>query len=137
MRSVLVKGKTGFTEIQIVVPHLVDGKGFVLGLKATSILMKIWLKALVNIVFSFKNLSCMSVHATEYLMGCKNEPVKKIIFQGYHLVLQKSENLKDHPIDQSTGVIIIVNNNYNFHRYLDNESVSFIIFAFLDVFSSI
>ena len=74
---------------------------------------------------------------SEYLMECKNEPVKKIILQGYHLVLQKSENLKDHPIDYSTGVIIVVDNNYNFHRYLDNESVSFIIFAFLDVFSSI
>ena len=42
-------------------------------------------------------------------------------------MLQKSENLKDHPIDYSTGVIIVVDNNYNFHRYLDNESVSFII----------
>ena len=45
-----------------------------------------------------------------------------------------SENLKDHPIDYSTGVTIVVDNNYNFHRYLDNESVSFIIFAFYDVF---
>ena len=34
----------------------------------------------------------------------------------YHLVLQKSENLKYHPIDYSTGVIIVGNNNYNFHR---------------------
>ena len=81
----------------------------------------------------------MSVHAIRISNGCKNEPVKKLILQGYHLVLQKSENLTDHPIDYSTGVIIVVNNtcNYNFHRYLDNESVSFIIFAFLDVFSSI
>ena len=74
---------------------------------------------------------------SEYLMGCKNEPEKKIILQGYHLVLQKSENLKYHPIDYSTEFFIVVDNNYNFHRYLDNESVSFIIFAFLDVFSSI
>ena len=49
-------------------------------------------------------------------------------------MLQKSENLKYHPIDYSTGVIIVVDNNYNFHKYLDNESVSFIIFAFFDVF---
>ena len=48
-----------------------------------------------------------------------------------------NENLKDHPMDYSTGVIIIVDNNYDFHRYLDSESVSFITFAFLDVFSSI
>ena len=32
---------------------------------------------------------------------------------GYHLVLQNSENLKDHPIDYSTGVIIVVDNNYS------------------------
>ena len=74
---------------------------------------------------------------SEYMMGRKNEPVKKIILQGYHLVLQKSENLKDHPIDYSTGVIITSDNNYNFHRYLDNDWFSFIIFAFLAVFSSI
>ena len=74
---------------------------------------------------------------SEYLVGCKHEPVKKIMLQGYHLVLQMSENIKFHPIDHCTGVIIVVDNNYNFHRYLDNESVSFIIFAFLDVFSSI
>ena len=74
---------------------------------------------------------------SEYLMGCKNEPVKKIILQGYHLVLQKSETLKDYPIDYSTGVIIASDNNYNFHRYLDNDWFSFIIFAFLAVFSSI
>ena len=48
-------------------------------------------------------------------------------------MLQKSENLRDHAINYSTGVIIVVD-NYNFHRYLDNESVYFIIFAFLDVF---
>ena len=49
-----------------------------------------------------------------------------------------NEKLKDHHIDYcSTGVIIVVDNNDNFHRYLGNESVSFIIFAFLDVFSSI
>ena len=28
-------------------------------------------------------------------------------------MLQKSENLKDHPIDYSTGVIIVVDNNYS------------------------
>ena len=72
---------------------------------------------------------------SEYVMGCKNAPVKKIRLQCYYLVLQKSENLKDHPIDYSTGVIIVVDNNYNFHRHLDNESVCFINFAFLDVFS--
>ena len=38
---------------------------------------------------------------SEYLMGSKTEPVKKQILKGYHLVLQKSENLKDHPIDYS------------------------------------
>ena len=27
-------------------------------------------------------------------MGCENEPVKTIMFQGSHLVLQNSENLK-------------------------------------------
>ena len=74
---------------------------------------------------------------SEYVMGCKNEPVKKIRLQFYHLVLQKSENLTDHPIDYSTGVIITGDNNYNFHRYLDNDWFSFIIFAFLAVFSSI
>ena len=67
---------------------------------------------------------------SEYLMGCKHEPVKKIILQGYHLVLQKSENLKFHPIDYDTGIIIVVDNNYKFHRYLGSEWVSFIIFAF-------
>ena len=45
---------------------------------------------------------------SEYMMGYKNEPVKKIILQGYHLVLQKSENLKDHPIDFNTGISIVV-----------------------------
>ena len=59
------------------------------------------------------------------------------MLQGYHSVLQKSENLKDPLIDYSTGIIIVVDNNYNSHRYLDNESISFIIYAFLDVFSSI
>merc|ERR1712002_746004 len=73
---------------------------------------------------------------SEYLMGCKKWTCEKIILQGYHLVLQKSENLKDHPIDYITGVIIVIDNNYNFHRYLDNESVYCIVFAFLDVFSS-
>ena len=74
---------------------------------------------------------------SEYVMGCNNAPVKKIRLQCYYLVLQKSENLKDHPIDYSTGVIIASDNNYNFHRYLDNDWFSFIIFAFLAVFSSI
>ena len=49
-------------------------------------------------------------------------------------MLQKSENLKDHPIDYSTGVIIVVDNNYNFDRYLDSEYVLFIIFAFFVTF---
>ena len=43
-------------------------------------------------------------------------------------MLEKSENLKDHPIDFSTGIIIVVDNNYNFHRYLDNESGFFSLF---------
>ena len=55
--------------------------------------------------------------------------VKKIVLQDYHLVLQKSENLKYHPIDYCTGIIVLGDNNYNFHRYLDSECVSFIIFA--------
>ena len=59
---------------------------------------------------------------------------EKIRLQCYYLVLQKSENLKDHPLDYSTGVIIASDNNYNFHRYLDNGWFSFILFAFLAVF---
>ena len=80
---------------------------------------------------------------SEYLLGCKNKPVKilhwNFIIKKINdlIVLQKSENPKYHPIDYSTGVIIVVDNNYNFHRYLDHESVSFIIFAFWDVFPSI
>ena len=71
---------------------------------------------------------------SEYVMGCKKWTCEKIRLHCYYLVLQKSENLKDHPIDYSTGVIIVVDNNYNFHRYLDNDCVSFIIFAFLVIF---
>ena len=49
-------------------------------------------------------------------------------------MLQKSENIKDHPIDYSTGVTIVIDNNYNFHRNLDSECVAFTIFACLVVF---
>ena len=58
----------------------------------------------------------MSLHAIKISDGCKNELVNKIILQGYHLMLQKNENFKDHIIDYSIGIIIVVNNNYNFHR---------------------
>ena len=75
---------------------------------------------------------------SEYLMGCKNEPVKKYAdLLNYNAVLQKGENRKFHPIEYCTGIIIVVANNYNVHRYLDSECVPFIIFAFLVVFSSI
>ena len=43
-------------------------------------------------------------------------------YRPMYLVLQNSENLKDHPTDYSTGIISVVDNNYNFYRYLDNES---------------
>ena len=46
-------------------------------------------------------------------------------------MLQKRENLKDHPMDYSTGVIIIVDNNYDFHRYLDSESVSLFLYSWM------
>ena len=69
------------------------------------------------------------------MMGCKNEPVKNIVVEDYHLVLQKSENLKFHPIDYCTGVtrnlIYILGDVLNFYRYHDCARVSFIIFAFL------
>ena len=35
------------------------------------------------------------------------------MLQGYHLVLQKSENLKHHPIDYCTGIITVADNYYN------------------------
>ena len=56
--------------------------------------------------------------------------------EDYNLVLQMSENLRFHPIDYCTGVIFVVDSNYNFHRYLDSECVPFIIFAFLVVLFS-
>ena len=42
-----------------------------------------------------------------------------------------------HKLQYTYGVIIVVDNNYNLHWYLDNESVYFINVAFLNVFLSI
>ena len=42
---------------------------------------------------------------------------------GYHLLLQKSENLKYHLTD-CTGFIILGDSKYNFHRYLDGKRVN-------------
>ena len=50
------------------------------------------------------------------------------------LVLQKRENLKYHPLGYCTLIIILGDNNYNFHKYLDSEYVPFLICVFLVVF---
>ena len=66
-------------------------------------------------------------------LSCEN-----IMLQRYHLVFQKSENLKYYlHIDHCARIKSVYANKYNFHRYLDSECVTFIIFAFLVVFSSI
>ena len=68
-------------------------------------------------------------------LSCEN-----IMLQSYHLVLQKCENLKYHLkviIGHCARINGVYANKYNFHRYLDSECVTFIIFAFLVVFSSI
>ena len=68
-------------------------------------------------------------------LSCEN-----IMLQSYHLVLQKSENLKyhlhRHSLDNCARIIGVYVNKYNFHRYLGSECVTFNIFAFLVVFSS-
>ena len=60
------------------------------------------LKALVNICLVWKISAVCPYMLSEYLMGWTNGPVKKIIVQGYHLVLQNSENLKDHLVHYYT-----------------------------------
>ena len=65
-------------------------------------------------------------------LSCEN-----IMLQSYHLVLQKCENLKYHLHRPCARINGVYTNKYNFHRYLDSECATFIIFAFLVVFSSI
>ena len=56
------------------------------------------LKASVNIVQILKLLAACLYMLSEYLVGCKNEPVKNILLQGYHMVFQiglkNLENIK-------------------------------------------
>ena len=42
-----------------------------------------WLKALFNNVFTFKNLSCMTLHAIS-VFDVLNEALKKFVFQKHH-----------------------------------------------------
>ena len=58
------------------------------------------------------------------------------MLQSYHLVLQKWLKISPPCIDHCLELLAYAN-KYNFHRYLDSECVTFIIFAFLVVFSSI
>ena len=54
------------------------------------------LKALVNIVFSKKNLSCMVLNTIRIFDRVQKLSCENIMLQSYHLVLQKCENLKYH-----------------------------------------
>ena len=48
---------------------------------------------MVNIVFSFKNLSCMVLNAIRIFDKVQKLSCENIMLESYHLVLQKSENL--------------------------------------------
>ena len=72
----------------------------------------------------------MILNAIRIFDRVQKSSCENIILQRYHLLLQKSENLKYH-LHRTKSVYA---NKYNFHRYLDSECVTFIICCILDCF---
>lgn len=88
------------------------------------------LKALVNIVLSFKNLSCMTLHA----IRISDWMYKWTWGKDYAsiLSLKTSKSVNYDPLHFCAGltVIHVGNNKCNFHRYLNSKCITFIVFPF-------